>query len=95
MKRIKAACLLQTVHFLLKEDMPHDAAVNAVKGEVAQYKAHLERNRTKSGSRRRRRSRTARSSSRFASSTTSTAREIISTDRQKTKDLPQKFFILR
>ncbi|HIV67424.1 MAG TPA: hypothetical protein IAA32_00990 [Candidatus Butyricicoccus stercorigallinarum] len=47
MKRIKAACLLQTVHFLLKEDMPHDAAVNAVKGEVAQYKAHLERNRTK------------------------------------------------
>ena len=47
MKRIKVACLLQTVHFLLKEDMPHDAAVNAVKGEVAQYKAHLERNCTK------------------------------------------------
>lgn len=31
MKRIKAACLQQTVHFILKEDMPHDAAVTAVK----------------------------------------------------------------
>ncbi|MGM9629685.1 hypothetical protein [Butyricicoccus sp.] len=47
MKRIKAACLLQTVHFLLKEDMPHDAAITAVKGEVAQYKAQLDRSNTK------------------------------------------------
>ena len=47
MKRIKAACLLQTVHFLLKEDMPHDAAMTAVKGEVAQYKAQLDRSNTK------------------------------------------------
>ncbi|MCD8357156.1 MAG: hypothetical protein LUE11_11400 [Clostridia bacterium] len=47
MKRIKAACLLQTVHFLLKEDMPHDAAVTAVQNEIAQYKAQMERNNTK------------------------------------------------
>lgn len=47
MKRIRAACLQQTVHFLLKEDMPHDAAVAAVKGEIAQYKAQLDRSNTK------------------------------------------------
>lgn len=47
MKRIKAACLLQTVHFLLKEDMPRDVAVTAVKNEIAQYKAQMERNNTK------------------------------------------------
>ncbi len=47
MKRIKAACLQQTVHFQLKEDMPHDAAVTAVKAELEQYKAQLERNHTK------------------------------------------------
>ena len=47
MKRIKAACLQQTIHFLLKEDMPHDAAVTAVKNEIIQYKAQLDRNHTK------------------------------------------------
>lgn len=47
MKRIRAACLQQTVHFILKEDMPHDAAVTAVKNEIAQYKAQMDRSNTK------------------------------------------------
>ena len=46
MKRIKAACICQTVHFLLKEDIAHDLAVRQVQDEVAQYKRTLERNRT-------------------------------------------------
>ena len=46
MKRVKAACLLQTLHFQLKEDIDHDLAVKAVQDEVAHYKAQLERNRT-------------------------------------------------
>lgn len=46
MKRITAACLEQTIHFQLKEDLVgHEAAVEAVKAEVTQYKAHLERKR--------------------------------------------------
>lgn len=48
MKRIAAACLLQTIHFQLKEDLVgHEAAARAVQDEVRQYKAHLERKRTK------------------------------------------------
>lgn len=47
MKRIKSACLLQTVHFLLKEDLGHAAAINAVKDEVEHYKAQLQRSFTK------------------------------------------------
>lgn len=47
MKRIKSACLLQTVHFELKEDIAHDAAVSLAKQEYEHYKALLERNRTK------------------------------------------------
>ena len=47
MKRIKAACLEQTVHFMLKEDLGHAAAVHAVREEYEHYKATLERNRTK------------------------------------------------
>ena len=46
MKRVKAACLLQTLHFQLKEDVDHDIAVRAVREEVAHYKTQLERNRT-------------------------------------------------
>ncbi|MGM9662294.1 MAG: hypothetical protein ACI3WR_04280 [Oscillospiraceae bacterium] len=46
MKRIKAACICQTLHFLLKEDLGHDYAVRQVREEVAAYKRHLERNRT-------------------------------------------------
>ena len=41
MKRVKAACLCQTLHFMLKEDMAHDYAVSLVKQEVEQYKKDL------------------------------------------------------
>lgn len=47
MKRVKAACICQTLHFMLKEDMAHDWAVKQVEQEVEQYKSNLERNRTK------------------------------------------------
>ena len=41
MKRIQAACICQTVHFLLKEDISHDLAVRQVQDEAAQYKRTL------------------------------------------------------
>lgn len=47
MKRVKAACICQTLHFMLKEEAAHDWAVEQVKREVEQYKTNLERNRTK------------------------------------------------
>lgn len=47
MKRIKAACLLQTLHFMLKDDLEHDAAVRAVQEEVRVYKMHLDMRHTK------------------------------------------------
>jgi len=47
MKRIKAACLLQTIHFQLKDGQGRTEAVRAVKDEVEHYKASLERSRTK------------------------------------------------
>lgn len=47
MKRVKAACICQTLHFMLKEDVGHDYAVNLVNDEVANYKAKLERDKTK------------------------------------------------
>ena len=47
MKRIKAACLEQTLHFILKEELGHDYAARAVKEEVEHYKALLERNKVK------------------------------------------------
>lgn len=46
MKRVKAACITQTLHFLLKEDIGHDYAVKLVQEEVAKYKEQLNRNRT-------------------------------------------------
>ena len=46
MKRIKAACIKQTLHFLLKEDITHDLAVQLVREEVDKYKMQLDRNRT-------------------------------------------------
>ena len=46
MKRIKAACLEQTIHFMLKDDLPHDEAVKFVEAEYAHYLAQLERSRT-------------------------------------------------
>lgn len=43
MKRVKAACIIQTLHFLLKEDLGGDYAKKAVQEEVAKYKRGLER----------------------------------------------------
>ncbi|MSS63558.1 hypothetical protein [Velocimicrobium porci] len=46
MKRVKAACITQTLHFMLKEDLGHDYAVKMVDEEVKKYKEQLERNKT-------------------------------------------------
>lgn len=46
MKRIKAACLEQTIHFQLKDGTPSETDRQQVKREYAAYIAHLERNRT-------------------------------------------------
>ena len=46
MKRVKAACICQTLHFMLKDDLGNDYAVKLVKEEVEKYKASLEKNRT-------------------------------------------------
>lgn len=43
MKRIKAACITQTLHFQLKEDIGHDYAVRLVSEEVDKYKEQLKR----------------------------------------------------
>lgn len=42
MKRIKVACICQTLHFLLKEDVAHHYAVSLVKEKVEHYKRRLE-----------------------------------------------------
>lgn len=47
MKRVQAACICQTLRFLLKEDIPHSTAVVQVRQEVEQYKKGLERNHTR------------------------------------------------
>ena len=44
MKRVKAACICQTLHFMLKEDVGHDDAVMQVEQELEHYKKNLERN---------------------------------------------------
>ena len=46
MKRVKAACICQTLHFMLKEEIDHALAVRMVTEEVARYKQSLERSRT-------------------------------------------------
>ena len=46
MKRIKEACICQTLHFMLKEVVGHDYAVKIVRDEIEKYKASLERSRT-------------------------------------------------
>ena len=46
MKRIQFACLEQTIHFMLKDDVPKQTALRAVDLEYASYKAQMERNRT-------------------------------------------------
>lgn len=48
MKRIKAACLEQTIHFQIKEDLvPHETAVRLMHDEYAGYKSQLDRKGTK------------------------------------------------
>ena len=47
MKRVRAACICQTLHFMLKEDVGHNYAVSLVRQEVEQYKRGLERNQTR------------------------------------------------
>ncbi|MGM9531972.1 hypothetical protein [Intestinibacter sp.] len=47
MKRVKAACICQTLHFMLKEDLGHDYGVKLVKKEYENYIAGLEKNHTK------------------------------------------------
>lgn len=46
MKRIKAACICQTLHFQLKEELGHSYAVKKVEEEVEAYKRQLDRNHT-------------------------------------------------
>ena len=46
MKRVKSACITQTLHFLLKEDVGHDYAVKLVNEEVKKYKEQLNKNKT-------------------------------------------------
>ena len=43
MKRVLAACFFQTLHFQLKDDIPHDMAVRLVGQEVEKYKDDLSR----------------------------------------------------
>lgn len=47
MKRVKAACICQTLHFQLKEDLEQSVAAHLVREEVAHYKQALERNHTR------------------------------------------------
>ena len=46
MKRVKAACICQTLHFMLKDGIPSREAAELVRQEVEHYKMTLERNRT-------------------------------------------------
>lgn len=46
MKRIKAACLEQTIHFQLKDGFSPEAVREQARKEYEAYKAQLERTRT-------------------------------------------------
>lgn len=46
MKRVKAACIAQTLHFMLKEDVEHDYALKLVNEEVRRYKESLDKSKT-------------------------------------------------
>ena len=46
MKRIRAACLEQTIHFLLKDGTTSGSDKQQVRREYESYKAQLERTRT-------------------------------------------------
>ena len=47
MKRVKAACICQTLHFMTKEEEQPENAIRWVRQEVEQYKKGLERSYTK------------------------------------------------
>ena len=46
MKRVKAACITQILHFLLKEDVGQEYAKKLVAEEVKKYKDSLDKNKT-------------------------------------------------
>ena len=46
MKRIKAACLEQTIHFMLKDGVDNDTARQLVRQEFGSYKIQMDRRRT-------------------------------------------------
>ena len=46
MKRIRAACLQQTIHFQLKENISPAAAAQFVREEYEAYKRHLDKTKT-------------------------------------------------
>ncbi len=47
MKRVKSACICQTLHFLTKDDVGREQAAKLVKNEVETYKATLGHSGTK------------------------------------------------
>ena len=47
MKRIQSACLNQTIHFQMKEEMEHELAVSEVRAEYEQYRKTLDKKRVK------------------------------------------------
>lgn len=47
MKRIKSACIRQTLHFLLKDGTGNDYAMHLVEQEVENYKKGMERKGTR------------------------------------------------
>lgn len=47
MKRIKSACICQTLHFMQKEDVGYDLAARVNREEVEKYKKSLDRNCTR------------------------------------------------
>ncbi len=47
MKRIQSACLNQTIHFQMKEEMEHELAVLEVRAEYEQYRKTLDKKRVK------------------------------------------------
>lgn len=46
MKRIKSACICQTIHFMLKDGISNEFNKKQVASEVDNYKKTLEKNRT-------------------------------------------------
>lgn len=46
MKRIKSACICQTIHFMLKDGISNEFNRQQIKSEVENYKNTLEKNKT-------------------------------------------------